>query len=108
MNQEQSLVQKLGQNEYSVRLELQADYLAGVWARHAEELGYLEEGDLDEALTVASAVGDDRIQEQMQGYVVPDTFIHGTAEQRSRWFYKGYEVGNLAGWDTFSVSANNL
>ncbi|MCX8095426.1 MAG: zinc metallopeptidase [Caldisericia bacterium] len=90
-------------NEYSVRLELQADYLAGVWARYVEELGYLEIGDLDEALNAASAVGDDRIQKEMQGYVVPDSFTHGTSEQRSRWFYKGYQTGNLDNWDTFNA-----
>lgn len=90
-------------NEYSVRLELQADYLAGVWARHVSELGYLEEGDLNEALNAASAVGDDRIQKQIQGYVVPDTFTHGTSEQRSRWFYKGFQTGNLDNWDTFNT-----
>ncbi|HRU73384.1 MAG TPA: neutral zinc metallopeptidase [Caldisericia bacterium] len=90
-------------NEYSVRVELQADYLAGVWARHVEELGYLEEGDLEEALNAASAVGDDRIQKQTQGYVVPDSFTHGTSEQRNRWFYKGFQTGNLDNWDTFNI-----
>lgn len=90
-------------NEYSVRLELQADYLAGVWARYIEKLGYLEEGDLEEALNAASAVGDDRIQKQTQGYVVPDSFTHGTSEQRSRWFYKGFNTGNLDNWDTFNI-----
>jgi len=90
-------------NEYSVRVELQADYLAGVWARHVEELGYLEEGDLEEALNAASAVGDDRIQKQTQGYVVPDSFTHGTSEQRNRWFYKGFQTGNLDNWDTFDI-----
>lgn len=90
-------------NEYSVRVELQADYLAGVWARHVKELGYLEEGDLEEALNAASAVGDDRIQKQTQGYVVPDSFTHGTSEQRNRWFYKGFQTGNLDNWDTFNI-----
>jgi len=90
-------------NEYSVRVELQADYLAGVWARHVKELGYLEEGDLEEALNAASAVGDDRIQKQTQGYVVPDSFTHGTSEQRNRWFYKGFQTGNLDNWDTFDI-----
>jgi predicted metalloprotease len=111
MDQMESLSQQVSQeeyNKYSVRLELQADYLAGVWAYYAEELGYLEKGDLEEALNAASAVGDDRIQKQTQGYVVPDSFTHGTSEQRSRWFYKGYEAGNLDGWDTFSVSDNDL
>ncbi|MHC1699296.1 MAG: neutral zinc metallopeptidase [Geobacteraceae bacterium] len=89
-------------NRYLVRLELQADYLAGVWAQHAERMKLLEEGDLDEALNAASAVGDDRIQKSGRGYVVPDSFTHGTSEQRKRWFYKGFKAGDLSGWDTFS------
>lgn len=91
-------------NEYSVRLELQADYLAGVWAHHAEKMGLLEEGDLEEALNAASAIGDDTLQKQSQGYVVPDSFTHGTSEQRQRWFYKGFKTGNLDNWDTFNTS----
>jgi predicted metalloprotease len=90
-------------NQYLMRLELQADYLAGVFAHHAQGRGYLEEGDLEEALNAASAVGDDRIQKQTQGYVVPDSFTHGTSEQRQRWFYKGYKAGNLSQWNTFEV-----
>lgn len=90
-------------NQYSVRLELQADYLAGVWAHHAAGMGYLEEGDLEEALTAASAIGDDRIQKQAQGYVVPDSFTHGTSEQRQRWLYKGFQTGNLSQWNTFEA-----
>ncbi len=90
-------------NKYSVRLELQADYLAGVWAHHAAGMGYLEEGDLEEALTAASAIGDDRIQKQAQGYVVPDSFTHGTSEQRQRWLYKGFQTGNLSQWNTFEA-----
>jgi predicted metalloprotease len=93
-------------NKYLVRLELQADYLAGVWAHYADRTNLLEEGDLDEALNAASAVGDDRIQKSMQGYVVPESFTHGTSEQRKRWFYKGFKSGNLADGDTFS--AENL
>ena len=93
-------------NKYLVRLELQADYLAGVWAYYAESINLLEEGDLEEALNAASAVGDDRIQKSMQGYVVPESFTHGTSEQRKKWFYKGYNSGNLSGGDTFS--AENL
>ena len=91
-------------NKYSVRLELQADYFAGVWARHQKDMNYLEEGDLDEAITAASAVGDDRIQEQAQGYIVPDSFTHGTSEQRKRWFTKGFENGTIEGGDTFKAS----
>jgi uncharacterized protein len=90
-------------NELSVRLELQADYLAGVWAHHIQGMGYLEEGDLQEAITAAGAVGDDRIQEQSQGRVNPDNFTHGTSEQRVRWFKKGFQSGNLDDFDTFSA-----
>ncbi|NTW71485.1 MAG: metalloprotease [Eubacteriaceae bacterium] len=90
-------------NQYSVRLELQADYLAGVWAHYAEDMNLLEKGDLEEALKAAEAVGDDRIQKQSQGYIVPDSFTHGTSEQRMRWFYKGYQSGNLEEGDTFNT-----
>jgi len=90
-------------NEYSVRLELQADYLSGLWAHYVDRMNLLEEGDLDEALNAASAVGDDRIQKQSQGYVVPDSFTHGTSEQRQRWFYKGFTTGTLEGGDTFNT-----
>ena len=79
----------------SVRLELQADYLAGVWAHYADRSsGLLSEGDIQEALTAASAIGDDRIQKQSQGYVVPDSFTHGSSEQRVKSFYAGYESGD--------------
>lgn len=99
------LRQKLNEeefNKYLVRFELQADYFSGVWAKHAQGLGYLEEGDLDEALTAASAVGDDTLQKQAMGYVVPESFTHGTSEQRKDWFYKGYENGTIQGGDTFN------
>lgn len=89
-------------NQYSVRFELQADYLAGVVARYMAEKGYLEEGDLEEAMSAASAVGDDRIQKKMQGYADPDTFNHGTSQQRQRWFMEGYRAGDLSKWDTFN------
>ncbi len=91
-------------NALTVRLELQADYLAGVWAHHVAGMGYLEPGDLEEALTAAAAVGDDTIQMQSSGRVIPETFTHGTAEQRSSWFLKGYNEGDLDQWDTFSIS----
>ncbi|AIQ48976.1 metalloprotease [Paenibacillus sp. FSL R7-0273] len=91
-------------NKYQVRFELQADYLAGVWANHAQGMNLLEEGDLEEALTAASAVGDDTIQKQAQGYAVPDSFTHGTSEQRKRWFYKGFNSGTIAGGDTFNTT----
>lgn len=90
-------------NRYSVMLELQADYYAGVWAHHAQGMGVLEEGDLEEALTAASAVGDDTIQKRAQGHVVPDSFTHGTSEQRKRWFYKGFQYGDLRHGDTFNA-----
>ena len=104
MDEIRGKVSKEEYNKYNVRLELQADYLAGVWANHVQGQNLLEEGDLEEALTAASAVGDDRIQMQSPGYVVPDSFTHGTSEQRKRWFYKGYEAGDLSQWDTFGAN----
>lgn len=95
-------------NRYLKRLELQADYYAGVWAHYVQDMDYLEEGDIEEALNAASAVGDDRIQEAAQGYVVPDSFTHGTSDQRIRWFYKGFEAGDLENGDTFKLSENEL
>jgi predicted metalloprotease len=93
-------------NKLSVRLELQADFLAGVWAHHAHKMkSILEEGDIEEALNAASAIGDDRLQKQAQGYVVPDAFTHGTSEQRMRWFHKGFTTGDVGQGDTFSTSA---
>ena len=90
-------------NELSVKLELQADFFAGVWAHHADKMKQiLEDGDIDEALQAANAIGDDRLQMQTQGYVVPDAFTHGTSEQRMYWFKKGYETGDLSQGDTFS------
>jgi predicted metalloprotease len=91
-------------NELSVRLELQADFLAGVWAHHAQRMkNFLDPGDVEEALRAASAIGDDRLQMQAQGYVVPDSFTHGTSEQRVRWFRKGFETGDIRQGDTFSA-----
>lgn len=90
-------------NKYLVRLELQADYFSGVWAHYAKRMNVLEEGDIDEALNAASAVGDDRIQKNARGYVVPESFTHGTSEQRKRWFNKGFISGDLRGGDTFSA-----
>lgn len=89
-------------NQYLIRLELQADYLAGVWAHYAERASILEAGDIEEALNAASAVGDDRIQKAARGYVVPDSFTHGTSDQRMKWFYKGFKSGNLEDGDTFN------
>jgi predicted metalloprotease len=90
-------------NQLSVRLELQADFFAGVFARHVQNQGLLEAGDVEEALRAASAVGDDQIQRRTTGYVVPDSFTHGTSEQRLRWFKRGYETGDLRQGDTFNT-----
>jgi hypothetical protein len=93
-------------NQLSVKLELQADFLAGVWAHHAQRMkNILEEGDIEEALNAANAIGDDRLQKQSQGRVVPDAFTHGTSAQRMRWFKKGYETGDINQGDTFSASS---
>ncbi|MCI0515814.1 zinc metallopeptidase [candidate division KSB1 bacterium] len=93
-------------NQYMVRLELQADFFAGVWAHHAERINkVLEPGDIEEAMNAASAVGDDRIQKQTQGYVVPDAFTHGTSEQRMRWFNKGFKTGDMNQGNTFEANA---
>jgi len=91
-------------NRVSVRLELQADFLAGVWAHYAQNRGIVEPGDVEEALGAASAVGDDRLQREGQGYVVPDSFTHGTSEQRARWFRKGLETGDVRTGDTFNTA----
>ena len=109
MDEVNSLRSQLSEKEfkkYSVMLELQADFYAGVWAFYTQKEDLLEAGDLDEALNAASAVGDDRIQKSSQGYVVPDSFTHGTSEQRKRWFYKGFTTGDINKGDTFS--AKNL
>ncbi|MCF6132425.1 KPN_02809 family neutral zinc metallopeptidase [Flavobacterium wongokense] len=88
-------------NKLSVCLELQADFYAGVWAHYNKDL--LEEGDIDEALSAANAVGDDAIQKRMQGHVVPDSFTHGTSKQRIEWFMKGYNTGDISEGDTFKA-----
>jgi len=91
-------------NQYSVRLELQADFLAGVWAHHSQKsAAMMEQGDLDEALNAANAIGDDRLQKQSGGRVVPDSFTHGTSAQRMKWFRKGFETGDLSQGDTFNA-----
>lgn len=89
-------------NQYSVRLELQADYFAGVFAKHIQDRDILEEGDFEEAINAASKIGDDTLQEKYQGRVVPDSFTHGTSEQRMEWFKKGFEKGTIQDGDTFS------
>jgi uncharacterized protein len=91
-------------NRLSVRLELQADFLAGVWARYTDRVKHVvEAGDIEEAMRSASAVGDDRLQYRSRGYVVPDSFTHGSSEQRVRWFRRGYETGDLSQGDTFNA-----
>jgi len=96
-------------NRLSVRLELQADFLAGVWAHHAQRMfDILETGDIDEALRAASAIGDDAIQRKSRGRVVPDSFTHGSSEQRVRWFRLGYETGDLSKYNTFEVAWDEL
>ena len=91
-------------NELSVRLELQADFYAGVWAHHAQaSRQILEAGDIEEALQAASAIGDDRLQRQTEGVVVPESFTHGTSSQRLRWFKKGFETGDVKQGDTFEA-----
>ena len=91
-------------NQLSVRLELQADFYAGVWAHHAQEMkSILESGDLEEALNAASAIGDDRLQKEAQGTVVPDAFTHGTSAQRVQWFKKGFDTGDMKQGDTFAA-----
>jgi hypothetical protein len=100
-----SLQQQSGEregNKLSVMLELQADFYAGVWANHDQKLNHiLERGDIEEALTAANAIGDDRLQQQSQGEVMPDAFTHGTSAQRMYWFKKGFETGDVKQGNTF-------
>ena len=94
-------------NRMSVRLELHADFLAGVWANHAERMkGILEAGDIEEGMNAAAAVGDDRIMKRQQGYVVPDAFTHGTSAQRVRWFTLGFKTGDMSQGDIFAALRN--
>jgi len=99
----QRRVSEVEANQLSVRLELQADFFAGMFARSVQNQGVLEAGDIEEALRAASAIGDDTIQRRTTGHVVPDSFTHGTSEQRLRWFRKGYESGDMRQGDTFSA-----
>ncbi|MGE5944393.1 MAG: neutral zinc metallopeptidase [Flavobacteriales bacterium] len=106
MNRLRGQVSQTEYNKYSVMLELQADFLAGVWAHHSQQMTkMMETGDLQEAMNAANAIGDDRLQKQSNGRVVPDSFTHGTSEQRMRWFKKGFETGDLSQGDTFSASS---
>src|SRR5580765_8695498 len=89
-------------NKYSVMMELQADFFAGVWAHHAQQMkNILDPDDIDEALNAANAIGDDKLQKESQGYVVPESFTHGTSQQRMYWFKKGFDTGDMTKGDTF-------
>lgn len=104
MDRRQELLQHMSENEFSVRLELQADFLAGVWAHHAQkQRQILEPGDIEEGLRAAAAIGDDALQKKAQGYVVKESFTHGSSAQRSKWFRKGLETGDIRQGDTFSA-----
>ena len=98
MNQRQA-------NQLTVRLELQADFLSGMWAHHAQKMmDILEDGDIEEAMSAAAAVGDDNLQMKYQGRIVPDTFTHGTSAQRKEWFRKGWVTGDFSQGDTFNAN----
>jgi predicted metalloprotease len=105
VHQMQGQIPQSEYNQLSVRLELQADCFAGLWAHHADRARQiLEEGDIDEALNAASMIGDDRLQKQARGYVTPDSFTHGSSAQRVRWFRKGLQSGRLEACDTFAAA----
>jgi uncharacterized protein len=109
VDREKRRVDEVESNRLSVRVELQADFLAGVWAHHAQRRkNFLEPNELDEALRAASAIGDDRLQRQGRGRVVPDSFTHGTSAQRARWFKHGFRTGDVSQGDTFSVRYEDL
>lgn len=104
VNQARQQLSKKDFNKVSVKLELQADCFAGIWANHADKIrNVVEPGDIDEALNAASHIGDDRLQKQSRGYVTPDSFTHGSSAQRVRWFRTGYQNGTLDSCDTFSA-----
>ncbi|QDO92756.1 flagellar biosynthesis protein FlgM [Formosa sediminum] len=105
MQQLRGQLSEVEYNKFSVRVELQADFLAGVWAHHSQAMTQMmESGDLEEALNAANAIGDDRLQKQATGRVVPDSFTHGTSAQRMRWFKKGFETGDISQGDTFNAN----
>ncbi|MEK1894451.1 MAG: neutral zinc metallopeptidase [Rhizobium sp.] len=101
-NQARQRMSEADANKMSVRVELQADCFAGIWGKFTEQKGILEAGDLEEALNAAQQIGDDTLQKRSQGYVVPESFNHGTSEQRARWFKRGFDSGKLSACDTFS------
>ena len=108
-HQQMSRVSQKESNRISVRLELQADFFAGIWAHHDHKMfNSLEDGDIEEGLNVASKIGDDYLQKKAQGYTVPDAFNHGTSAQRVRWLKKGLASGNINGGDTFSPDYSDL
>ncbi len=110
MHQLRSRLNETEYNQYSIRLELQADFYAGVWANHAQEIktsdgkSIIEAEDINEALNAANAIGDDRLQKEGQGYTVPESFTHGTSAQRMHWFKKGFETGDMSQGDTFNAT----
>jgi predicted metalloprotease len=101
-HKERETLSQVEANRLSVRVELQADCFAGIWAHFTDQKGLLENGDIDEALNAAHRIGDDTLQRRTQGYVVPDSFNHGTSDQRAKWFRRGYEGGKLTSCDTFN------
>lgn len=106
MNRLRGQVSQTEYNKYSVMVELQADFYAGVWAHHSQAMTkMMESGDLEEAMNAANAIGDDRLQKNSTGRVVPDSFTHGTSAQRMRWFKKGFETGDVRQGDTFSATS---
>jgi predicted metalloprotease len=105
VQQVQQSLDKVEANQVQVRVELQADCLAGAWAHHSQETwNFIEPGDVEAAMQTASAIGDDRLQRQTQGYVVPDAFTHGSSQQRTRWFMTGLKSGKVESCDTFSAA----
>ena len=105
MQAQQASSSKTEANQLQVRVELQADCFAGVWANRAQQKhNFLDPGDVDQALQTATAIGDDRLQKRAQGYIVPDAFTHGTSEQRKRWFLNGFNSGQVSACNTLSTS----
>jgi predicted metalloprotease len=104
VHQLQQRVDPAEANQLSVRLELQADCYAGLWTHAAQQQGFIEPGDIEEALAAASAIGDDTLQRSAGRAVVPDSFTHGSAEQRQRWFRRGFDTGTLEACDTFEAA----
>jgi predicted metalloprotease len=101
-NRQRQSMSEAEANAMSVRVELQADCYAGIWGRYTDQKGILERGDIDEALNAAEQIGDDALQKRSQGYVVPDSFTHGTSAQRAKWFRRGFDTGKVSACDTFS------